>query len=133
MNRYDIKNISSGLITHSYTALTQRAHNPAWGELDRFKDQSLCTPAEIAVALAIIDQPILGSSPPATKKVCHLPQTYVVIVTDLTAQLAQDAANAATLLTLKARIQALASQADFSVADVKEAAMKLIKWMSLKN
>ena len=74
MNRYDIRNNKTNLITHSYTANTPKPHNPAWGLLERLKWRDECTVQEIADSIQTIDVIIVPAIPsvPAVTRVRYL-------------------------------------------------------------
>lgn len=78
MNRYEIRSIESGQITHAYTAESPMGAQPEWG-----------TPefTESVPVLADDGSPVLDEEgSPVTTQVAH-PASYEVIVTPLTGKL----------------------------------------------
>lgn len=66
MNRYDIKNLATEEITHSYEAMAPMVHHSEWGTLEWMEQ-------------LIVDEELM--------EVVH-PQTYEVIVTNITSEYA---------------------------------------------
>lgn len=146
MNRYDIKNIKSGIITHSYTGKSAMPAQPEWGSPERLKWKDEASPDEIADSIGETEieiRPAIPANPLAdpptpdmpalTRKQIKLPQTYQVTVSDISANEQAETDRQTQIKTLNARIKALAGQADLTVADVKEAIFKLIKRMGLNK
>lgn len=128
MNKYDIKDKKTGTITHGYIAPSAHPHHPGWGELERFKWEDEATVTEKADAIATNS---IEYQPGLMRTRLTLPQTYDVIITDLTADEATEATRITQVKTLKQRVKSLAGQTDLTAAELKEAVMKLIKAMVL--
>jgi hypothetical protein len=175
MNRYDIQNIATGVITHSYQSNNPNPYNPSWGKLQRWQWEDLCTPQEIASALQFEDVIVLparqatpemdrtryylaglvwkwaeectpqeiasairsetlhmqavDAAPAVTRRRYLLPQTYAVIITDITSDITQETQNQVTAQNLLNRIRQLNAQSDLTTADLKEAVIKLMKYL----
>lgn len=146
MNRYDIRDIKSGLITASYIADAPMSHHSEWGLLERLKWEDEVTEEEKVEAIEVIEheisplipadpnaEPPLDEVPAVIRKQYRLPQTYEVIITDITAEIEAENAKRTQIRTLKQRVKALANQEDLTNAEIKEALMKLIKAMLLNK
>lgn len=79
MNRYEIKDIASGIVTHGYEAEEPIAPQPEWGLLERDKPALQCSQEELDSA---IDAYVVGEGF-STEEWKVLPQTYEVIVTNI--------------------------------------------------
>jgi hypothetical protein len=135
MNRYDIVDIKSGKITHSYKDTAPHPHNIGWGKLERWVWGRDLSESEKADALSSEDvvikpcppEPSPSPSPspdpsaspgpsPSPTPVCtpvvakryRMPQTYRVDVIDLTADLAEEAAKEQKAITRRAVLIACA-------------------------
>lgn len=146
MNRYDIKNIKSGIITHSYTGTSAMPAQPEWGSLERLKWKDEASPEEIADSIGETEieiRPAIPANPLAdpptpdmpalTRKQIKLPQTYQQIITDTSADEQAETDRRTQIKTLKSRVKVLANQADLTTAEIKEAVFKLIKTMVLNK
>lgn len=176
MNRYDIRNIKSQVITHYYRGTEPMPHQPEWGLLERLKWKDQCSAEEIADALdtaVVIVQPAIPAVtrvrylvsinpdvwkwasdctqeeidnaisnetveispriPAITRERCRLPQTYEVLVTDLTVEIAAENTRKIQIATLRVRLNDLDDLSDLTVAEVKECIRKLVKYFRLKK
>jgi len=79
MNRYQIKNNVSGLVTHGYEAEEPIAHQPEWGLLERSKRADQCTQQELESSIGDYFEEVGEES----IAMVTLLQTYSVEVTDI--------------------------------------------------
>lgn len=136
-NKYEIVNKKSGKVTHYYVDDSPHTHQPEWGFLPRLKWADEATPGEIADSTSSEDV-VLKPCPhddencvPVVKKRYSLPQTYDVIVTDLTSEEQAEQTKKNQVNNLKQRLKVLSEQNDLTAAEVKEAIMKFIKFKAL--
>lgn len=119
MNKYEIKDIASGIVTHGYEAEEPIQPQPEWGFLERNKRADECSQEELDSA---IDSFVEGEGFDAVEwKV--LPQTYEVIVTNIDAVVAEKEAKRSNKEDALARLK----EADVDSAFKSVAVRAIIK------
>lgn len=133
MNRYEIKNKRTGLVTHVYEQDTPPEHHPLFGDLERLKLESECSELELSESLETIVEtdPETGIE----KVLRRLPQNYEVIITDLTPVIEEQNQRRTQIRTLRQAVKTilLKQDADVTAAEVKTALLKFLRAALLKG
>jgi len=147
MKRITIKNLD-GIITNQAKMedptnwIAECVQNNVWGLglRKRWKDELTQDEIDLVVSEEEVEvKPMIPANPDAQPPTDEIPAVfrtqvtlkamYTITIEDMQAEIDADNLKKAQLAALKTRIKALGDQSDLTAADIKEAVMKLVKFL----